>query len=429
MFRKIALVCLLLPTWALAEQVQPLDKVVAIVNDDVVTESELVSQVAALRQQLQAKNVALPSDKVLRKQILQHLIDVNLQLQMAKRNDVTIDDAEINAAIAKIAENNKISLTQLREAVAHEGLDWNVYRGNIKKEMLISRLQQQAVGKEIVVTPKQVEDYLKSPEYNQQKNASYHVYNIVVPLPENPSTADVKKADAKARALLVKINKGANFSELALAESSGEFALEGGDLGVRHLAELPELFAKKIITMHVGEVAGPIRAANGFQLIKLAAIAEEDVHHTVTKAHVRHILVKQDSSMTADDALKQVQNIYQQLKSGKDFTSMAKTYSVDAASAVNGGDLGWVDSSDLVPEFAKSMETLPLHQLSKPVKSAFGWHLIEVLERKKVDDSKSYQRQQVRQFLTQRKFAEAAQNWVQHIRTDAYIKVMDKALA
>lgn len=429
MFRKIALVCLLLPSLAFAEQLQPLDKVVAIVNDDVITESELSSQLVMLRQQLQAKNLAIPKETLLRKQVLQHLIDVNLQLQMAKRNNISIDDVEINEAISKIAESNKITLTQLREALSQQGMNWNAYRANIKKEMLISRLQQQAVSKDVVVSPKQVEEYLRSPEYNQQKNASYHVYNIVIPLSEHPSPDELNKAKAKANTLLLKIKKGANFSELALAESTGEFALDGGDLGMRHLAELPELFAKKVVTMKKGEVAGPIRAANGFQLIKLVDVAEEQVHHSITKAHVRHILVKQDSSMTTDDAQKQIQNIYQQLKSGKDFASMAKRYSVDAASAVNGGDLGWVDSSDVVPEFAKSMETLPLHQLSKPVKSPFGWHLIEVLERKKVDDSQAFQRQQVRQFLSQRKFAEAAQNWVQHIRSDAYIKVMDKDLA
>ena len=253
--------------------------------------------------------------------------------------------------------------------------------------------------------------------------------NIVVPLPEAPTTNQVNKAKEKARALLTKIKRGDDFNRLAIAESSGEYALEGGDLGDRHLAELPEVFAERVTMMKVGEVSEPIRTGNGFQLIKLVAIGGGSESHHVTKTHVRHILVKQDTSMTTDEAIKQVNNLYQQLKSGKDFALMAKQYSLDAASAIKGGDLGWVSAEELVPPFAEAMNALPLHTVSKPVKSPFGWHLIEVLERKTVDDSDSYQRLQVRQFLQQRKFAEAVNNWQQHMRTDAYVNILDKALA
>jgi peptidyl-prolyl cis-trans isomerase SurA len=216
---------------------------------------------------------------------------------------------------------------------------------------------------------------------------------------------------------------------MAIAESSGEYALEGGDLGDRHLAELPEVFAKVVTNMKVGEVSPPIRTGNGFQLIKLVSVGNSSEHHTVHKTHVRHILLKQDANMTSAEAQRQVNNLYQQLKSGKDFAVMAKQYSLDAATAVKGGDLGWVTDDELVPAFAEAMNALPLHKISTPVKSPYGWHLIEVLERKTVDDSKAFQRAQVKQFLQQRKFNEAVQNWQQHLRTDAYIKIMDKELA
>lgn len=430
MRKRIILFLIMLPALVVAGFAQPLDKVVAVVNDNVITASELDSQAEILRQQITAKKMELPPEAVLRKQVLQHLIEVDLQLQLAKKNDLTIDNTDLNEAISKIAESNKLSLTQLREEIVKQGLGWEVYRENIRKEMLINRIQQKAVGSEIAVSNQQIEDYLKTFEHNEKTQQQiFHLQNIVIPLPEEPTTEQVNKAKAKARALLTKIKQGEDFSRLAIAESSGEYALEGGDLGDRHLAELPTVFAERVVEMKVGEVTGPVRTGNGFQLIKLVSIGGSSEHHQITKTHVRHILLKQDVNMTMDEATRQVNNLYQQLKSGKDFALMAKQYSLDAASAIKGGDLGWVTPDELVPAFATAMNSLPLHTVSKPVQSPFGWHLIEVLERKTVDDSKSFQRLQVRQFLQQRKFTEAVQNWQQHLRTDAYIKIMDKELA
>ena len=420
------LICL---PWAMVSSAQPLDKVVAVVNDNVITASELNAQINVLRQQLMAKNMQLPPDAVLRKQVLQHLIDVDLQLQLAKNNDITIDSTELDESIEKIATDNHLSLTQLREELAKQGMSWDVYRENIRKEMLIGRIQQRSVGKDVVVSSQQVDDYLKTSQHSEKTQQLFHVANIVIPLPEEPTTEQLNKAREEARILLSKIKQGDDFNTLAIAQSSGEYALEGGDLGERHLAELPEVFANQVLQMQVGEVAGPIRTGNGFQLIKLVAVNENKEHHEVTKTHVRHILLKQDANTTTAEAEKQVNNLYQQLKSGKDFALMAKQYSLDAASAVKGGDLGWVVSDELVPPFAEAMNALPIHTVSKPVKSPFGWHLIEVLERKTVDDSEMYKRQQVRQLLQQRKFTEAVQNWQQHMRTDSYVNIIDKDLA
>ena len=337
----------------------------------------------------------------------------------------------LNEAIAKIASTNHLTLSQLREEIGKQGLTWENFRENIRKEILISRVQQKALNTDISISAEQVEDYLKNEKNKENKDNSqqtFHLQNIVIPLPEEPTTEQLKKAGQKANELLAKIKGGEDFNRLAIAESSGEYALEGGDLGERHLAELPEIFAKQVVKMNAGQVAGPIRTGNGLQLIKLLAVSGNNEKHQVLKTHVRHILVKQDAGMTSEDALKQINNLYQQIKSGKDFSVMAKQYSLDSASAVKGGDLGWVNSGELVPEFEKAMDALPLHQISKPIKSVFGWHLIEVLGRKKIDDSLAFNRQKVKQFLHQRKFTEVVQNWQQHLRTDAYIKIMDKAL-
>lgn len=429
MLKRIALLLLLFPIMNGVVAAEPLDKVVALVNDGVITESELNTQVEVMRQQLTARKVAIPEEKLLKKQVLQHLIDVDLQLQLAKQNDLSIDSSELNESITRIAETNKLTLDELRAAVEKEGMNWETYRENIRKEILISRVQQKAVGHEVNVTNEQIDDYIKAMQSEPKPDQSYHLQNLVIPLPEDPTTDQLTKAREKAKLVADKLKKGDDFDRTAIAESSNEFAIQSNDLGERHLAELPEVFAREVVHMKVGQVAGPIRTGNGFQIIKLLGAGAADEKHQVVKTHVRHILIKQDASMTTEEAQKQASNLYQQLKAGKDFAELAKQYSLDVASAVKGGDLGWVTAGELVPEFERTMDSLPLNMISKPVKSGFGWHLIEVLERKKIDDSNSFKRQQVRQYLQQRKFTEAVQNWQQHIRTDAYVSVMDKELA
>lgn len=428
MLKKIALVCAMCAGIGVAEGKQLLDKVVAVVNNSVITASELNAQVELSKKQIVAQGMPLPEDVILRKQVLQHLIDVDLQLQMATQYNISIESNELSEAIDKIAVANHLDISQLKEAIVKEGMSWDDYRHNIRKEMIISRLQQRAVGKEVVVTNEQVEHYLKTAGQVDNSALTYRIQNIVIPLSEEPTLEQVKKAKDYVKQIVTKIKQGKDFSRLAIEESSGEMALEGGDLGERHLAELPDIFAKEVVHMKIGQVVGPLRTGNGFQFIKLVAISGDNQQHIVTETHVRHILVKPDASMLPDEAKKQIQNIYQQIKAGKDFALMAKQYSLDAASAIKGGDLGWVVPGELVPEFEKVMNGLPLHRISKPVKSKFGWHLIEVLERKQKDDSVAFKKQQIRQFLQQRKFTELVQNWQQHIRSEAYVNIIDKDL-
>ena len=429
MFKRVTLISILFSVVNLAQGKQLLDKVVAIVNNGVITASELDAQVELSRKQIIAQKMQVPKDEALRKQVLQHLIDVDLELQMAKQNGISVDSTELNQAIERIASSNKITLSQLREEITKQGINWQSYRRNIRKEMIIGRLQQKAVGKEVNVTNEQVDNYLKTAKTVDKSTLTYHLQNIVIPVSEEPTPEELKKAASSAKALLVKIKKGDDFSRLAIEESSDGLALEGGDLGERHLAELPDIFAKEVVQMKVGQVVGPIRTGNGFQLIKLVAVGGENQQRVITLTHVRHILIKPDASMLPSESIKQVNNIYQQLKSGKDFALMAKQYSLDSGSAVKGGDLGWVTPGELVPEFEKTMNNLPINSISKPVKTQFGWHLIQVLERKQKDDSVAFKKQQVRQFLQQRKFSEAVQNWQQHLRAEAYVNIVDKDLA
>lgn len=428
MIKRALCVLLIATSSAMAAKVEPIDSIAAVVNDGVITNNELTEQTRLLRSQLQAKKNQIPSDNVLRKQVLQHLIDVKIQMELAKRNNITVDSTDLDNSIKNIAKNNKISVTQLRKEISRTGINWQAYRDNIKKEMILARVQQKAIGKEVKVSDEQVNSFIKNNQNNKRATLQYHLKNILVPLSDSPSSEQVADAKAKAEKIVKLLNKGEDFGNIAIAESSGEYALEGGDLGFRNLASLPGIFSKQAVTMKTGQIAGPIRASNGFHIIKLVAIKDNQQKHMVKLTKVRHILIKQDASMTEQEAKRQAENLYQQVMHGKSFSSMAKKYSLDPGSAVKGGDLGWVHPGELVPEFETTMDKLSVNTISKPVKSQFGWHIIQVQNRKKIDDSKTFERQQVQKMLYQRKFTEAVQNWQQQLRSEAYVKIMDKKL-
>jgi peptidyl-prolyl cis-trans isomerase SurA len=426
MKKWLALILLGYSFCAMAEQ---LDRVVAVVNDSVVTQSELDEQLAIMRQQLQAKKTQIPSENMLQKQVLGQLINQALQLQIAKHSGIMIDNAEVDETISKIAKDNHLSLTNFRSALKKEGLAFDVYRETLRKEIAISRIQQQAVGHDVMVSAEQIEDYLKTSMAQEKTTQGFHVQHIVIPLADEPTPEQLRGAEKKAAGLLKKIKQGVPFEQAAMMTSNEDYVLDSSDLGERHLAELPEVFAKRVVSMKAGEVAGPLRTGNGLQLIKLVSVSSQDKHHEVMKTHARHILVKSDASTTEEQARKHIDNLYEQLKSGKSFAALAKKHSKDLGSAVDGGDLGWVTPEELVPAFSEVMTALPLKTVSRPIKTGFGWHLIEVIERKSIDDSEAYQRQQVRLLLHQRKFMEAVESWQQQVRSTSYIHILDKELA
>ncbi len=377
----------------LAEQ---LDSVVAIVNDSVVTQSELDKQLAVIKRQFEGQKKPMPPESMLQKQVLNHLINETLQLEMAKHSGVIVDNAEVDETVSKIANDNHLSLTDFREALKKEGLAFDAYRESLRKEMTMARLQQQAVGHDVMISTEQVDDYLKTAMAVEKTTQGFHVQHIRVALDDEPTPEQLRGAEKKAQGILQKIKQGVPFDQVAIMESDEIYEVESADLGERHLAALPEVFAEQVLKMKAGDVVGPLRTGNGLQLIKLVSVSAIDKRHEVMKTHVRHILIKQDASTTEEQAQKRIDNLYEQLKSGKSFTKLAKEYSKDLASASEGGDLGWVTPEALVPAFAEVMIGLPLNTISRPIKTGFGWHLVEVLERKSVDDSDAYQHQQAR---------------------------------
>lgn len=421
-FKHITLFFFFYLSSILSVQAEPLDKIVAIVNDGVITKQELAQQVAIIARQIQQQqNVSQISPELLEKQVLQRMIDVELQLQLAKMNGVSISDQQLNTAIKNIATKHKVSLAEMKKSILAEGISWKKYRSDIRKELLLAKLQQESVG-EITVTDTQVEEYIKANKKNE--NTQYHLQDILLSLPEAPSSEILKKKQLQANDLINKLRKGADFSKAAVEFSNNEMALKGGDLGFRTLAALPKMFSKQVVSMKAGEIAGPLRAPNGLHIIKLVATkGQEQAKRYVTLTRVKHILLKVGPGVPSEQVETKIKNLALQIKRGRKFEDIAKNFSDDIGSAKQGGDLGWVHKGETVPEFEKTFQKLKEGQVSQPVKSGFGWHIIMVVGRKKVDDSVAYQKQQVRQALFHRKFQEAVANWLQQLKAGSYVQV------
>jgi peptidyl-prolyl cis-trans isomerase SurA len=411
---------------ATTNQPVTLDSVVAIVNTEVITQSELNQAMQMAENELQQTNTPLPDTKQLQMQVLNQLIDHKIELQTAARMGITVSEDQLNQAIEGIAAKNKLTVSQMRDALAQQGIDFAQYRKQIKEQMTIQQLLQRAVGSNINITPQDVKNAENSPYVLAQKHDAYHVDDILISLPDAPSSAQVQEAYAKAQSIITQLQKGANFKTLAAANSDGEEAMKGGDLGWRKLEELPSVFAAKVVDMKPGDVAGPIRTGNGVHVIKLEGVKDNNTNHFVTETDVRHILIK--TNLPSDDgpAKQQLEIIRNQIIHGANFADMAKKYSQDPGSAVKGGDLGWVMPGMLVPPFEQAMNQLAINQISQPVKTQYGWHLIQVLGRKQVNDSQQYQQNQIKQMIYMRQFNENAAIWVQQLRDDSYIKILIK---
>lgn len=399
---------------------EELDKIVAVVNDSVITHSELEEQTKLIINQLQQKKVALPPKNQLKKQVLTHTIDINLQMQLAERTGITVDNSELTQAINTIAKQNHMTIAQLKHSLTESGLSYQQYRDNVKKEITIAKLQQQAISKEVVITDEQVTHFLKQNQNNEK--IQYHLKDIVVALSDTPSPEEVTKAQKTADKLVKKLKQGADFSQTALANSSDSFALDGGDLGFRTIAELPDLFSGTVSSMSPGEIKGPMRAANGFHIIKLVETKNDTPKHFVTLTNVEHILIKHTPSMP-QQAEKKLKVVQTSLKKGQDFHQLAKRYSDDKVSGKKGGNLGWVQRGQLVAEFERAMNQLKPGQVSQPIKTTYGWHIMRVIKRKKLDDSQHYQKELVRQKLYQARFNEAVQNWLAQMKAGSFIQV------
>ncbi|MBP9956656.1 MAG: peptidylprolyl isomerase [Pseudomonas sp.] len=419
--RPLALGALLLCATAHAE-VRPLDRVVAIVDNDVIMHSQLQQRLDEVRQNLARRGGELPPGDALAAQVLERLIVENLQLQLGERSGIRIGDEELNQALATIAQRNNLSLEQFRAALARDGLSYEDAREQVHRELVISRVRQRRVAERVQVSEQEVQNFLASDLGKLQLGEEYRLANILVPLAEGASPADIQRAEQRARDLYAQLQRGADFARLAVANSASENALDGGEIGWRKAAQLPPPFDAMLGQMRVGEVSEPLRTPPGFILLKLLDKRGGEQGVVREEVRVRHILLKPSEIRSDAETRELAARLYQRLRDGEDFATLAKSFSEDPGSALNGGELNWIDPNALVPEFREVMAASRIGELSQPFRSPFGWHVLEVLDRRSSDASGEAREQQALNLLRNRKYEEELQNWLRQIRDEAYVE-------
>lgn len=419
---RSTLLALLLPLTAAVGQIQPLDSIVAVVNDDVIVQSELNAEIDLVLPELQARGTAIPSQAVLEKQVLERLILKRVQLQQAQRLGIEVDDATLNEAMNSIAGRNGMSLEQLRDTLESGGVSFDDFREDTRMQILTSRLQQQEVFQNIRVSDGEVDRFLQQEGDSLIERREVRLQHILVALPDNPSSAQVDAAKRKIDGLLRRIRGGERFADLAASNSDGRRALEGGDLGWFPMAEVPSLAVEPAQTLSKGEVSAPIRSPSGFHLIGISDI-KGDQPEPISQTNARHILIRTSEVVSDDDAKRRLEQLRLRLVGGDDFATLARAHSDDTGSALKGGDLGWVNPGDTVPDFEEQMDKLAPNEISQPFQSPFGWHLVQVLERRKQDTTDELMRMKAEEALRQRKGEEATDVWLRQLRDDAYVEL------
>jgi len=417
----LVLLAVLAPLSVQAER-KLLDQVVAIVDEDVILQTELEARINTITSRLSAQGTALPPRQVLEERVLDQLITESIQMQMADRAGMRISDNELNETMANIAERNGMSLPQFENQLEAEGVTYNQAREQIRKEMLTSRVQQRQVGNRVRVTDREVENYLESLEARGGNNAQYRLAYIFVSVDDPSDEAEVDAAREKAERLRSEIANGRDFREVAVAESDASNALEGGDMGWRAEGQLPSLVAPVVPELPVGEPSDVLENNSGFHLVMVMDKRGGEQQQMIQQHRVRHILVRPSEATTDSQAETVIRDLYQQLQNGASFSALAREYSDDPVSGSDGGNLGWVSPGQMVPAFEQAMLDADIGELRGPFRSQFGWHILQVQERRQKDISGDVRDAEARQAIYRRKFETELQNWLQEIRDEAFIE-------
>ena len=403
---------------------QTLDRTVAIVNSDIITESEFNRQYQMIVQRLSQQQPTLPSEAELKKQILDKLIDRKIQLQTAARSGIELSSIDLAHAMENVAQTNHLTMDELKESITSDGVNFEDFQNHVREQLIIERLLGQQVASRISITNEEVEHFLNSQEYQQGKDRQYLLSDILLALPEEPSANELHQAKQTADAILAQLKNGTPFQQIALSKSEGQAALSGGDLGWRRMEEIPSAFASKVLNLKQGEIAGPIRTSNGLHIIKLEEVRDNNQKHIIPETLVQHILLKRNQLADDEELQQRLLQLRQRIANGEDFNEVAKNNSQDLNSAVNGGSLGWIKPGQLVPQFEQAMDKLELGELSQPVATQFGWHLIQVLKRRETDDTEDYEKQQVRKLIYQQHYEQDSQAWIKRMRDASYVKIL-----
>lgn len=406
--------------------IEPLDRIVAVVNNHVITQQQLSEQIEMTRQQWLSENKPIPNSASFRKQVLNQMIDNELQLQLAASSGLKINEAALDKTIMDIAQRNGFTLQQLREKLQQENIPYAKYRQQIRQQLIISRLQQDEVAAKITVTDQEIKDMLMHMPKSTPQKAAYHVEDLLVPFPTKPSTAEITRIKTTALSLLQQAKNGTSFQELIEKAKQFNPPLTGGDLGWRLLNDLPDIFQTPVQKLKPGEITGPIQADNGFHLVRLLEMrGDNSTPHYVTSTHSRHILIKTSPLVNNQQAELRLKEIRADILRGGSFAELAKKYSQDPGSAYKGGDLGWTLPGLFDPTFEAQINKLAINQISLPFQTQFGWHIVQVLGRaQKLQTSQNVTREQAAQLVYQRKFQQALKNWFRQIRNQSYVKII-----
>jgi len=409
------------PATAQTQGVVQLDRIVAVVNDEVITQFELNDRMKRVVRQLQQQGTPLPPADTLKKQLLERMIADRAQLQYAAQTGLRIDDSQLERALARIADENKLSMAEFRDALQHDGINFAKFREEIREEITLARLREREIDNKIAVSDGEIDNYLSNQSAKPGAEDEYNLAHILLQVPEQASPEQLQEKKAQAVHALEQLKNGADFGQLAASLSDAPDALQGGVIGWRAAGQLPTLFAQALAGMQPGEASPVIRSPAGFHILKLIAKRGGETTLVVQQFHARHILIKTNELVSDTEAKNRLLQLKERIDNGADFTELARQHS-DDTSAAKGGDLGWLSPGDTVPEFERAMKQLRPGQTSAPVQSPFGWHLIQVLERRDHDVTQERQRLLARQALHDRKSDETFQEWLRQLRDRAYVE-------
>jgi peptidyl-prolyl cis-trans isomerase SurA len=398
-----------------------MDRIVAVVGEDVITQRELVDRIELTRQQLAQRGVGMPNRETLIRQVMERIVLERIQLQEAQRVGIDIDELTLNQTMENIAAENGLTLFQLRDTLQNEGIDFSSFRQQIRDELTIAQLRRRQVDNRLRIGDQEIDDLIAAESGAIDRGVRYRLNQILVALPQGADSATIANAQRKAQELRERASAGENFADLAIQHSDAPDALEGGDLGWRNSGDLPALFARTAVLMRPGEVSEVLRSPSGFHILQLVD-REGGQQVQVAQTRARHILISPDQIRSEREAREQADLLYQRIRDGASFADLARAHSADTGSAARGGELGWLSAGETVPDFEEAMDRLPIGTVSEPVQSPFGWHIIEVLERRQVDASRELIRARAREILQNRKREEETELWLRRLRDQAFIE-------
>lgn len=401
--------------------IEKMDRIIAVVDQSVITEREMLTRMEAVKAQMIKKGVDVPPDEVLQKQILERLIVDSLQLQLAAQTGIKVDDAQLDKTIERIAEQNNLTLPAFKKALEEDGTQFYKFREDIRNDIIIARLRERDVDNKVNISEAEIDNYLTTQEKDGDLD-EFNISQILVRLPEDSSPEDIQKARARTEQITKALAEGMSFEKASANFSDAPNALDGGSLGWRSGQQMPAQFLELVKTLQTGGVSRPIRSGTGVHILKLNDRRAGASTLIVEQTHVRHILLKPNEVLSDKEAKQKIEGIKERIDHGTPFQDMARQYS-DDGSASSGGDLGWISPGDTVPVFEKTMAELAVNEVSAPIRSQFGWHIIQVLERRKQDMSKESKRLKARQEIRARKAEESYNDWIHELRDKAFVEM------